>query len=144
MARKRIISPRRGDIEIFLPHDHMHLIDPAKADFLPAVASFLIRLGFLKSIGKRHLLSSTNLGLISGVPGVWTQIGFNVCLLAEADGLLERINGKWHLTPKATGYCERIHGRVLWRIFSIVKMRNLISEYSIAELVSMHANRKPT
>jgi len=142
MARKRIISPRRGGIEIFLPHDHMHLIDPEQADFLPVVASFLPRLGFLKSNNECHMLSSIHIGLLSGVPGRWTQIGLNVCLLAEAGGLLEHIKGEWRPTPKATGYCERIHGRVLWRIFSIVKMRNLMSEYSIAELASLHVTRK--
>lgn len=72
---------------------------------LPSIESFQKDLGLVRLVadgeqGEQHLLTSTEVGRLAGLPGVWSQKGYHMNLLAEVAGLVVRANGSGSLQSR--------------------------------------------
>jgi len=93
---------------------------------LPSISRHQVKLGGIKMVNGRHLLSSAQLGSYIGVAGVGHQLAHNTLLLAEYFGYTERNeSGRWRLTPKGLGLGQMYNGTVVWYPLAIKHFLNL-------------------
>jgi hypothetical protein len=112
---------------------------------LPSVESFQKDLGLVHLVadgeqGEQHLLTSTEVGRLAGLPGVWSMKGHHMNLLAQAAGLAVRVNGRWEPTEQGESHSKKVDSRWRWYPSMIDQIKQAAKEHDLIKLskVSQH------
>jgi hypothetical protein len=112
---------------------------------LPSVESFQEDLGLVRLVadgeqGEQHLLTSTEVGRLAGLPGRWSLKGYNMHLVAEAAGLAVRVNERWEPTSLGESHGRKVENRWLWYPSMVGQIEKAAKEHDLIKLskVSQH------
>jgi hypothetical protein len=113
---------------------------------LPTVADFQTDLGLVHRVKEdgqdepAHALSSTEVGRLAGLPGVWSMKGHHMNLLAQAAGLAVRVNGRWEPTEQGESHSKKVDSRWRWYPSMIDQIKQAAKEHDLIKLskISQH------
>jgi hypothetical protein len=108
---------------------------------LPSVADFQTDLGLVHRVKEdgqdepAHALSSTEVGRLARLPGVWSMKGHHMNLLAQAAGLAVRVNGRWEPTKRGEDHARKVDGRWRWYPSMIDQIKKAAKEHPLEKLM---------
>ncbi len=82
----------------------------------------------------QHLLTSTEVGRLAGLPGVWSMKGYHMNLLAQAAGLVVRANGRWEPTKQGESHSKKVDSRWRWYPSMIDQIKQAAKEHNLIKL----------
>jgi hypothetical protein len=116
---------------------------------LPTVADFQTDLGLVHRVKEdgqdepAHALSSTEVGRLAGLPGVWSMKGYHMNLLAQAAGLAVRINGRWEPTKQGEDHARKVDGRWRWYPSMIDQIKKAAHQHNLDDLLKKGNRDEP-